>query len=108
MKSTRTVEGKSEVRNGVFRFLFVGVAAIIQIGWVAFLLSYVVEKYPIAVVVMDFFALAVVIAIYSRHVNSAMKMPWIMTNFVLRNPLKKPMQQKKTGVRTQSIAYAFR
>lgn len=85
MKSTRTVEGKSEVRNGVFRFLFVGVAAVIQIGWVAFLLSYVVEKYPIAVVVMDFFALAVVIAIYSRHVNSAMKMPWIM--LILSFPL---------------------
>lgn len=40
--------------------------------------------------------------------QNALRMPWIMTNFVLRNPLKKPMQQKKTGVRTQSIAYAFR
>ena len=73
MKSTRTVEGKSEVRNGVFRLLFVGVAAVIQIGWVAFLLSYVVEKYPIAVVVMDFFALAVVTGLLSgsRHVRCA-------------------------------------
>lgn len=42
------------------------------------------------------------------RMQKALKMPWIMTNFVLRNPLKKPMQQKKTGVRTQSIAYAFR
>ena len=78
MKSTRTVEGKSEVRNGVFRFLSVGVAAILQIAWVGFLLSYVTEKYPITVVITDFLALAIVIGIYSRHVNSAMKMPWIM------------------------------
>ena len=78
MKSTRTVEGKSEVRNGVFRFLSVGVAAILQIAWVGFLLSYVTKKYPITVVITDFLALAIVIGIYSRHVNSAMKMPWIM------------------------------
>ena len=78
MKSTRTVEKKSEVRNGLFRLLFVGVAAIVQIAWVGFLLSYVNEKYPVTVVLTDFLALAVVIALYSRHVNSAMKMPWIM------------------------------
>ena len=64
--------------NAVLRIVFVAVALLFQVGWLL-LLILVLNEYstPISAVT-SILSVVVVLKLYSKHTNSAMKMPWIM------------------------------
>ena len=64
--------------NAILRAVFVAVALLFQVGWLL-LLVLVLNEYsaPISAVT-GALSVVVVLKLYSKHTNSAMKMPWIM------------------------------
>ena len=64
--------------NAILRAVFVAVSLLFQIGWLL-LLILVLNEYsaPISAVT-SILSVIVVLKLYSKHINSAMKMPWIM------------------------------
>lgn len=64
--------------NAILRIVFVAVSLLFQVGWLL-LLVLVLNEYsaPISAVT-SILSVVVVLKLYSKHTNSAMKMPWIM------------------------------
>lgn len=64
--------------NAVLRATLVAVALLIQIGWLL-LLALVLTEYSRPISVLTWLLrVVVVLKLYSKHTNAAMKMPWIM------------------------------
>lgn len=64
--------------NAVIRIIFVAVSLLFQIGWLL-LLALVLNEYSARISLLSsILSAAVVLRLYSKNVNSAMKMPWIM------------------------------
>ena len=64
--------------NAILRVAFVAVSLLFQVGWLL-LLILVLNEYstPISAIT-GILSVVVVLKLYSKHTNSAMKMPWIM------------------------------
>lgn len=73
-----TVEKKTEVRNGILRLLFIALAVVMEVVWLYLQFSHLQSRYPLVPVLVSFLALLLVLGIYGRHMNAAVKMPWIM------------------------------
>ncbi len=71
-------EKKTDVKNGVERLLFVALAVVLQIWWVYILFAWIDGYSAIANIVMQIIALGIVLYIYGRHTNAAMKLPWVI------------------------------
>ena len=70
---------KSEtVKNGLGRALFVGFSLILQVGWVVALMLRLSEFYAYISWVMAALALVMVLRIYGKHQNGAIKTSWIV------------------------------
>ena len=64
--------------NAVLRAAFVAVALLIQVGWLL-LMALVLNEYSTIISVLTWMLrVVVVLKLYSKHTNAAMKMPWIM------------------------------
>lgn len=64
--------------NSIVRVLFVGVSLLLQIGWIL-LMILELNAYSTAISLLSsVIASVVVLRLYSKHTNSAFKMPWIM------------------------------
>lgn len=76
---------KIKVKNDIGRAVFVGLALLIQLSWIILRVVEINEKYPWAMIVMDIVALALVLIIYIKPLNSTIKMLWIM--LILVSPI---------------------
>lgn len=76
--STKTVEKKTSVRNGVRRLSFAAVAILLQVIWLVGLISKLNQQYPWISLTTTLLVLILVLRIYSQHKTSSMKMPWII------------------------------
>ena len=78
MKRAMRVERKTEVRNGIKRGFFALFSIIVELVWVYIVLRNLTGDYPWIPLLIHGIALILVLGIYGRHINSAMKMPWIL------------------------------
>ena len=69
---------KESVKNSLGRALFVGVSLILQVGWIVGLVMKVNDYYAQISIVTSFLALAMVLRIYGKHQNGAIKTSWII------------------------------
>jgi len=64
--------------NAVLRMILVGVSLLIQIGWLLLQILELNEYSTHISLITGILSAVVVLKLYSKHTNSAMKMPWIM------------------------------
>lgn len=64
--------------NSKERLLVVGVALVMQVLWVIYQVKWINDIYPITEGLSHILALMLVIRIYGKHTNSAMKIPWMV------------------------------
>ena len=64
--------------NSILRAVFVAVSLLFQIGWLLLLILKLNEYSAWISLISSVLALLVVLQLYSKHTNAAMKMPWIM------------------------------
>lgn len=73
--------GKKERKrsgNAILRLVFVGVSFLFQVGWLLLLVLLLNEHSAWISLLSSALALTVVLRLYSKHTNAAMKMPWIL------------------------------
>ncbi len=64
--------------NAILRAVFVAISLLFQVGWLL-LLALVLNEYSARIsIATSLISCVVVLRLYSKHTNSAMKMPWIM------------------------------
>lgn len=71
-------EQKTDVKNSVGRLVFAGISVLIQIAWLLFLIIKLNRYSTWISIFTSVLALVMVLRIYGKHSNAAMKMPWIM------------------------------
>ena len=71
-------EQKSNVKNSVWRLVFVGLLLLAQIFWTIFVLNFLNNYSTLITIFTTIMEVLVVLTIYGRHINSAFKLPWIM------------------------------
>lgn len=64
--------------NAVLRLVLVGITLILQVGWLLLLILRLNEHSAWISLLSSILALTVVLRLYSKHTNAAMKMPWIL------------------------------
>ena len=64
--------------NAIPRIVFVGVSLLFQIGWLLLQILALNEYSAWISLATSIISALVVLKLYSKHINSAMKMPWIM------------------------------
>ncbi len=77
------MEKKKTKNNSIVRIGVAGIAMIIQIIWIIYEVKYINDIYPITEGITHFLAFLLVIRIYGKHTNAAMKMPWMVLLLVL-------------------------
>ena len=77
------MEKKKTKNNSIVRIGVAGIAIIIQIIWIIYEVDWINDIYPIAEGITHFLAFLLVIRIYGKHTNAAMKMPWMVLLLVL-------------------------
>lgn len=70
---------REDVKNSIGRFLFVGIALLVQLGWVVLFLFRLTEHYLMVSLIVRVLTVLVVLRIFGKHENAAMKMSWILT-----------------------------
>lgn len=78
-------EGKRHTKNSIGRIVLVGLALLLQVGWLYFLFSWLNKYSTLINLLCSVAALVLVLRIYGKHQNSAFKMPWIF--LILTFPL---------------------
>ncbi len=78
MHKATTVEKKAEQRSDVAHIAAIGISVLIQIAWIWSLFWSLQAKYVWVNMAVSLFALVLVLFIYGRHQNAAIKMPWII------------------------------
>ncbi len=73
-----TGEKKLRQGNAIPRFVFVGVAMIVQVGWILLTILVLNEHYRWIELVTRIFSVVLILQINSTHTNAAYKIPWIM------------------------------
>ncbi len=71
-------EEKRSVKNSMSRLLFVGLSVLIQAAWIVILFVKLNEYSTGISLASSIIAFLVVLKIYGRDMNAAMKMPWII------------------------------
>ena len=71
-------EKKENMKNSVWRMVFVGFSVLLQVGWIITILLMLNEYYGWISMATSLLALCVVLRIYGRHQNAAMKTSWII------------------------------
>ena len=71
-------EQKTNIKNSVGRLMVVAASVLVQVGWLIAWLINLNENYVWLSGVTKLLALFLVLSIYGRHTNSAIKMPWII------------------------------
>lgn len=74
----RTVEGKHNTKNGIRLAVFSAFAILLQVAWLYTAISNLRSAYGFVSTAIELMAVVIVLGIYGKHINSAMKMPWIM------------------------------
>ncbi|WP_449024307.1 cardiolipin synthase [Peptostreptococcus stomatis] len=69
---------KNTKNNSKERFLVAGIALVMQVFWVIYQVKWINDIYPITEGLSHFLALMLVIRIYGKHTNAAMKIPWMV------------------------------
>lgn len=64
--------------NSIMRLIFVALSLMFQIGWLLLLILRLNQYSTWIYLFSSILSLIVVVKLYSKHTNSAMKMPWIM------------------------------
>ena len=78
MRRAMRVERKTEVRNGIKRGVFALFAIVVELIWVYIGLRNLTGEYSWIPFLIQGLAFVLVLGIYGRHINAAMKMPWIL------------------------------
>lgn len=71
-------EEKTHVKNSVGRLVFVGIAFLLQVGWIFSLFMWLSDYSTSINLLCTIAALVLVLLIYGRHQLAAFKMPWII------------------------------
>ena len=74
----QTVEGKHNVKNGVRLAVFSAIAILLQANWLYQFFFRLGERYTWLSALVEIVTVLVVLLIYGKHINSSMKLPWIM------------------------------
>lgn len=64
--------------NAILRLVLVGISFLFQVGWLLLLILALNEHSAWISLLSSILALIVVLRLYSKHTNAAMKMPWIL------------------------------
>ena len=64
--------------NGILRAVIAAVALLIQVGWLLLIVLVLNEYFTLISAVTGILSVVVVLRLYSKQTNAAMKMPWIM------------------------------
>ena len=64
--------------NAILRVVFVGVSLVFQVGWLLLLILRLNEYSAAISLISSVLSLLLVLHLYSKQTNAAMKMPWIM------------------------------
>ena len=78
MRRAMRGERKTEVRNGIKRGVFALFAIVVELIWVYIGLRNLTGEYSWIPFLIQGLAFVLVLGIYGRHINAAMKMPWIL------------------------------
>ncbi len=78
MQGKYTVERKAAKRNDTFRILLIAISVIVQTLW--FLLAFIKlgTNYTWVSILVSVLSIFMVLFIYGKHLNAAMKMPWLI------------------------------
>ncbi|MCR4834098.1 MAG: cardiolipin synthase, partial [Butyrivibrio sp.] len=76
--SKLTTEKKTYVGNGVKRLIFAGIAVIVNVIWIYYLIVIAGRSFTIFDNVVRIVALLLIIQIYGKQMNAALKMPWMI------------------------------
>lgn len=71
-------EKKENIKNSVWRMAFVGFSVLLQVGWLIAIFWMLNDYYGWISIATSLLALLVVLRIYGRHQNAAMKTSWII------------------------------
>lgn len=71
-------ERKTDAKNGVKRLAFVAIACALQFFWIYVLVTWINHYSTLADIITRILVTIVVLYIYGRHVNAALKMPWLV------------------------------
>jgi len=74
----QTLEGKHNTKNGIRLAVFSALAILLQVIWLYEAISNLRNAYGWVSALISLLALMIVLGVYGRPINSAMKMPWIM------------------------------
>lgn len=78
-----TYEQRAAVKNGTSRLIFTGISIIIEVWFILSLVQQLNENAQWVAVATRVAAALLVLAIYSQHKTSSMKMPWILLIMLL-------------------------
>lgn len=73
------------MKNSVGRFIFAGLAVLVQLLWFAFIILKLSESYLWVSIVLRMLTTASVIGLFGRHTNSSIKLSWIV--FIMAVPV---------------------
>lgn len=71
-------EKKENIKNSVWRMAFAGFSVLLQVGWLLAIFWMLNDYYGWISIATSLLALVVVLRIYGRHQNAAMKTSWII------------------------------
>lgn len=69
---------KKPVKNAILRLILVGISLVFQVSWLLLMILELNEESAWISLFSSVLGLSVVIRLYSKHTNAAMKMPWIL------------------------------
>ena len=72
------MKAKKGSRNAVLRAVMVGISLLFQVGWILLMILELNEYSYWISLATGLLSMVVVLKLYSKHTNAAMKMPWIM------------------------------
>jgi len=72
------VEGKHNTNNGIRLAVFCALAILLQVIWLLAAINHLRSDYGFVATLIEMLAVVIVLGIYGKRINSAMKMPWIM------------------------------
>ncbi|MDD5829261.1 MAG: cardiolipin synthase, partial [Lachnospira sp.] len=78
MEKKMRTEQRTSVKNSASRLIFVGLSVLFQIVWVCVLGTMLGRYSTVISLAASVIAFIVVMGIYGKHTNAAMKMPWII------------------------------
>lgn len=73
-----TVEKKTEFRNGLLRLIFIALSVLMEVIWLYVQFAHLRNRYPLIPAAVTILAILLVLGIYGKHMNAALKIPWIM------------------------------